>query len=131
MSVEKVIMLVCEPEKDDYVAKAAAAIRKVVQCLKDAWPPQPSGLESEKFKIPSKADKFLTCLLIVKGENETSSRSARLRHSLAQDIVYIVTSGRVKRPKRLLLPSFIKIVTNSTELQISSGVWDIVFRTRF
>ena len=131
MSVEKVIMLVCEPEKDDYVAKAAAAIRKVVQCLKDAWPPQPSGLESEKFKIPSKANKFLTCLLIVKGENETSSRSARLRHSLAQDIVYIVTSGRVERPKRLLLPSFIKIVTNSTELQISSGVWDIVFRTRF
>ena len=124
-------MLVCEPEKDDYVAKAAAAIRKVVQCLKDAWPPQPSGLESEKFKIPSKANKFLTCLLIVKGENETSSRSARLRHSLAQDIVYIVTSGTVKRPKCLLLPSVIKIVTNSTELQISSGVWDIVFRTRF
>ena len=124
-------MLVCEPEKDDYVAKAAAAIRKVVQRLKDAWPPQPSGLESKKFKIPSKANKFLTCLLIVKGENETSSRSARLRHSLAQDIVYIVTSGRVKRPKRLLLPSVIKIVTNSTELQISSGVWDIVFRTRF
>ena len=25
MSVEQVIMLVCEPEKDDYVAKAAAA----------------------------------------------------------------------------------------------------------
>ena len=120
MSVEKVIMLVCEPEKDDYVTKAAATIRKVVQCLKDAWPPQPTGLESEKFKIPSKANKFLTCLLIVKGENETSSRSARLRHSLAQDIVYIVTSGRVKRPKPLLLPSFIKIVTNSTELQISS-----------
>ena len=77
MSVEQVIMLVCELEKDDYVAKAAAAIRKVVQCLKDVWPPQPSGLESEKFKIPSKANKFFTCLLIVTGENETSSRSAR------------------------------------------------------
>ena len=131
MSVEQVIKLVCEPEKDDYVAKTAAAIRKVVQCLKDAWPPQPSDLESEKFKISSKANEFLTCLLIVKGENQTSSRSARLRHSLAQDIVYIVTSGRVKMPKCLLLPSAIKKLTKSTELQISSDVWDIVFRTRF
>ena len=99
--------------------------------MKDAWPPQPSDLQSEKFKISSKVNEFLTCLLIVKGENETSSRSARLRHSLAQDIVYIVTSGRVKTPKLLLLPSAIKILTNSTELQISSDVWDIVFRTRF
>ena len=42
MSVERVIILFCQPEKDDYVAKAvAAAIRKVFQCLKDKmpWPP--------------------------------------------------------------------------------------------
>ena len=43
MSVEQVIMLFCQPEKDDYVAKAAAAaaIRKAFQCLKDEmhWPP--------------------------------------------------------------------------------------------
>ena len=42
MSVEQVIMLFCQPEKDDYVAKtAAAAIRKVFQFLKDEmpWPP--------------------------------------------------------------------------------------------
>ena len=35
-------MLFCQPEKDDYVAKAAtAAIRKVFQYLKDEmhWPP--------------------------------------------------------------------------------------------
>ena len=44
MSVEKVIMLFCEPKKDDYVAKAAAAIRKVLQCLKNEmpWPPHSS-----------------------------------------------------------------------------------------
>ena len=130
MSVEQVIMLICEPEKDDYVAKVAAAIRRVVQCLKDALPPQPSDLESEKFKISSKANEFLTCLLKVNRKNGTSSRSARLQHSLAQDIVYIVTSGRFKTPKRLLLPSAIKKLTKSTELQISSDVWDIVFRTR-
>ena len=42
MSVEQVIMLFCQPEKDDYVAKtAAAAIKKVFQFLKDEmpWPP--------------------------------------------------------------------------------------------
>ena len=70
-------MLFCKPEKDDYVAKAAAAIRKVFQCLKDEmpWPPQPSDLKSEKIKIPSKVNDFLTCLLIVKGENQIKNRS--------------------------------------------------------
>ena len=55
-------MLFCQPEKDDYVTKAAAAIGKVFQCLKDEmpWPPQQSDLESEKFKIPSKVNEFLT-----------------------------------------------------------------------
>ena len=56
------------------------------------WRPQTSDLEPEKFKMPSKLNEFLTCLLAVNRENELSHRSARLRHSLAQDIVYIVTS---------------------------------------
>ena len=49
MSFEQVIMLFCEAEKDDYVAKAAAAVREEVKCLKDEmpWPPQPSNLEPE------------------------------------------------------------------------------------
>ena len=90
-----------EPEYDDYVAKAVTATRKEVKCLKDemSWPPQPSDLEPEKFKIPSKLNEFLTNLFTVKGENEISSRSAKIWHSLAQDIVYIVTSRRVKTPK--------------------------------
>ena len=52
MSVEKVIMLFCEPKKDDYVAKAAAAVRKVFQCLKNEvpWPPHSSDLESENLR---------------------------------------------------------------------------------
>ena len=55
MSVEKVIMQFCEPEKDDYVAKAAATKCVCVKCLKHEmpWPPQPSDLEPEKFRIPS------------------------------------------------------------------------------
>ena len=45
-----------------------------------------------------------------------TSRSARLKFSLAQDIVYIVTKGRIKTPKSILLPSSIKQLTNNTEL---------------
>ena len=61
-----------------------------IQCLKDEmpWPPQPSDLEPEKFN----------------------------RHSVAQDIVYIATNGRVKTPKSLLLPGVIKMLTNNTEV---------------
>ena len=61
-----------------------------IKCLKDEmhWPPQPSDLEPEKFN----------------------------RHSVAQDIVYIATNGRVKTPKSLLLPGVIKMLTNNTEV---------------
>ena len=61
-----------------------------IKCLKDEmpWPTQPSDLEPEKFN----------------------------RHSVAQDIVYIATNGRVKTPKSLLLPGVIKMLTNNTEV---------------
>ena len=45
-----------------------------------------------------------------------SSRQARLKHSIAQDIVNIVSNGKVKTPKSLLLPSIIKQLTNNTEI---------------
>ena len=92
-------MLFCGLEKDDYVAKTAAAIRKEGKCLKDGMPRphQPSDLEPEKFKTPCKLNEFLTYLLTVKGENEISSRSAAT-----------FSSRRVETPKSLLLPSVIK-----------------------
>ena len=53
-------MLFCKLEKDDYVAKTAAAIRKEGKCLKDGMPRphQPSDLEPEKFKTPCKLNEF-------------------------------------------------------------------------
>ena len=45
-----------------------------------------------------------------------SSRQARMKHSIAQDTVYIVSNGKVKTPKSLLLPSNIKLLTNSTKI---------------
>ena len=58
-------------------------------------------------------NEFLTYFLTIKGENEIRSQAARLRHSIAQDKVYIATSARAKTPKRLLLPSVIKTITNT------------------
>ena len=49
-------------------------------------------------------------------EDGISCRYARLRHSLAQDIVYIVTKGRIKTPKIVLHPNIIKQLMNNTEL---------------
>ena len=93
------------------MAKAAVLIHKEIKEMKDEmpWPPQPSDLEPEKFGIPEKLRQLLTILITGQdNEGQMTSRSARLRHSLAQDIVYSVTKGRSKPPKSLLLPSIIK-----------------------
>ena len=45
-----------------------------------------------------------------------NNRSARIRLSLAQDVVYNVTEGRVKTPKSVLLPTVVKQLTNNTEI---------------
>ena len=59
---------------------------------------------------------FLLYLFGGKEDDELSSRNSRYQHSLAQDLIYTVTGGRVKTPKSLLLPSFVKALTNNTEI---------------
>ena len=104
-------------EEDSVIMRVASIIRKELKDLKDElpWPPKPADLEPDKFKIPPNLNEFLTHLLGVKDEI-LSSTKARLRHSLAQDIVYIVNGGRIKTPKSVLLPSVIKTLTNNTEI---------------
>lgn len=106
-------------EKCIYTVKTAQAIHKEIKDLKDEmpWPPQPNDLQPENFKTPKMLSEFLTTLITGKdGNDEMSSRQARLTHSIAQDIVYIVSNGKVKTPKSLLLPSIIKQLTNNTEI---------------
>ena len=68
------------------------------------WPPQPNDLNLDNYKMSKKKlGEFLTTLITGKDtEDDISSRHARLRHSLAQDTVYIVTKGRIKTPKSVL-----------------------------
>ena len=81
------------------------------------WPPQSNDLEPEKFEIPPKLGQFLKCLMTgQKNEEQMNNRSARIRLSLAQDVVYNVTEGRVKTPKSVLLPTVVKQLTNNAEI---------------
>ena len=81
------------------------------------WPPQSSDLEPEKFEMPPKLGQFLKCLMTgQKNEEQMNNRSARIRLSLAQDVVYNVTKGRVKTPKSVLLATVVKQLTSNTEI---------------
>ena len=67
--------------------------------------------------MPKMLGEFLTTLITGKDcDDQMSSRRARLKHSIAQDTVYIVSNGKVKTPKSLLLPSIIKQLTNNPEI---------------
>ena len=99
--------------------KTAQAIHNEIKELKDGmpWPSQPNDLQPENFKMPKMLGEFLTTVITGKDCNDQmSSRQTRLKHSIAQDIVYIVSDGKVKTPKSLLLPSIIKELTNNTEI---------------
>ena len=60
---------------------------------------------------------FLTTLITGKDcDDPMSSRQARLKHSIIQDIIYTISNSKVKTPKRLLYPNIIKQLTNNTEV---------------
>ena len=60
---------------------------------------------------------FLTTLITGKNCNDPmSSRQARLKHTITQDIIYTVSNSNVKTPKRLFYPNIIKQLTNNTEI---------------
>ena len=106
-------------EKCAYTVKTAQAIHNEIKELKDGmpWPPEPNDLQPENFKMLKMLGEFLATLITRKDCNDQmSSRQARLKHSIAQDIVYIVSNGKVKTPKSLLLPSIIEQLKNNTEI---------------
>ena len=119
MSKEKIFQeLYKSREEKNGIANAANIIRKEIKDLTDElpWPPQPTDLEPDKFIIPSNLEAFLLYLFGGKEDDELSSRNSRYQHSLAQDLIYTVTGGRVKTPKSLLLPSVVIALTNNTEI---------------
>ena len=120
IDVENLVKQLLEArEKCSYTVKTAQVIHSEIKELKDGmpWPPQPNDLQPENFKMPKMSGEFLTTLITARDcDDQISSRQARLKHSIAQDIVCIVSNGKVKMPKSLLLPSIIKQLTNNTEI---------------
>ena len=119
MIVDAAILALCKEDDDEkIISKVASIIRNEVKEMKDElpWPPQPADLEPEKFVLPRNLDRFLTNLFAAKEDQNLSSRNATIKYSIGQDIIYNLTSGRVKTPKSVLLPSVIKTLTNNTEI---------------
>ena len=106
-------------EKCGYTVNTAQAIHNEVNELKDEkpWPPQLNEIQSENFKMPKMIGGFLPTLITGKDcDDQMSSRQARVKHSITQDTVYIVSNSKFNTPKRLFLPSIIKQLTNNTEI---------------
>ena len=120
IDVENLVKQLLEARKKcAYTVKTAQAFHNEIKELKDGmpWPPQPNDLQPENFKMPKMLGEFLTVLITGRDcHDQMSIRKARLKHSIAQDIVYIVPNGKVKTPESLLLPSIIKQLTNNTEI---------------
>ena len=88
-----------ELNNKDNVVKCGKLIRKKIMDLQDSlpWPPQSRDLTPDKFQIPQSLDVLLKTVM--------RSRPARLRFSIAQDIIYSTTEGQIKTPKNILLPT--------------------------
>lgn len=119
ITTEKIFQELHTSQEDSQVVmNATNIIRKEITSLKHKipWQPQPVDLEPGKFVIPNHLEKFLLYLFDNKTAEEASNQNSRFQHSMAQDLIYTITAGRVKTPKSLLLQCVIKSLTNNTEI---------------
>ena len=80
------------------------------------WPPSLSDLNISAVDIGETLSYFMNTLLPGGIREPTSARMIRLKLSIGQDLVYVVSNGRIKTPKSIMYPTVIKSLTNSTEL---------------
>ena len=79
------------------------------------WPPQPEDLNPDKVCIPDILKLLLNTVFNGRGCSQTA-RSSRLMLSIAEDIIYATSKGKIRTPKNILLPSLVKSLTNSIEM---------------
>lgn len=101
--------------------KCALNIRTDIKKLKPntSWPPQPDELNEEYIPAPPSLTKFLTILLtgdMQDTQNLSQSKAQRHVHSISQDCLFVVSGGRLKPPKHVMLPWAIKSLTGNVEL---------------
>ena len=105
-------------DDDQIIINAAKIIRKEITDMKDEipWAPEPEDLEPDAFQFPDQLERFLLHLFGNKSPEDARSQNSRYQHSIAQDLIYTVTAGRVRTPKSLLLQCVVKSLTNNTEI---------------
>ena len=105
-------------EKKQY-RNTALYFRNLIQSIKfdKPWPPLPEELDENYIPIPHELLDFLHTLLEGVKEDETGSYKQEIcLHSIAQDIIYTVTNGKIKPAKHILLAWVVKALTGNIEL---------------
>ena len=103
------------------VIKAARLLNKEINNYPSqmSWPPKAEELHASKTQlhIPPLLDTFCTVLLSGKcPQNDCSKTELRLKDSFSQDMVFAVSNGANRTPKRVLFPSVVKSLCNNTEI---------------
>ena len=101
--------------------EAALTLRRHIQDVfaKSAempWPPSASYLTDEASQPPDSLKQFLSFLVSGKPSDKLCSRKEVVVSSIAEDICYSVTNGRMKTPKHVLLAVTLHHLTGSAEI---------------
>ena len=101
--------------KEESLKEAALELRSSIEKFdsQPSWPPDPQEFCQEKVTIPEPLQTFLTHLF--SSNTPVSERINRLVTSLAQDIMYGVSRGRIKTVKHMQLGVFVKRKTGSKQ----------------
>ena len=85
-------------------------MKKEIKEMKDSMlsPQQPNDLAPDKIEMPQSLRVFL--------ENVMDNRPTQLMNSVARDIIYNVSAGRIRTFKSVPLPSIVKALPDNTEL---------------
>ena len=85
-------------------------MKKEIKEMKDSMlsPQQPNDLAPCKIEMPQSLRVFL--------ENVMDNRPTQLMNSVARDIIYNVSAGRIRTFKSVPLPSIVKALPDNTEL---------------
>ena len=115
-----------EPEDvplKNYVYHAAKTVHAALlsQELNMPWPPYSTTNNEENIIVPIVVYNLLAWILCEDGEGEdervnVDENCQRLVLSLAQDLLYNVSKGRMKTPKHVALPIAVKNLTGSKEV---------------
>ena len=93
------------------IIKCGRQVKKEIKEMKDSmlWPQQPNDLAPDKTEIPQSLRVFL--------ETVMDNRPTQLINSVAQDIIYNVSAGRIRTfVQSVPLPSIVKASPDNTEL---------------